>query len=144
MTFAQLIAKVGNTLIWGINSLINIIIHPLTFLFELLQFIAMFIVKFVDLLWLVIQIIGSIFMFLVSLGAGIIRTITLWLNPHFNQDINFPDASESGLSFVLEVISKTGLLTVIPNVVICLIWFGFAVKTFEMLAGARSGSKSRT
>lgn len=144
MRFSELIAALGNGLIGGLNFIIKVIASPMAYLFQLLTFIFMFIVKAVTIVFLFIQIVYSIIMFLVSLSAGIFRTIKLWLNPQFNKPINFPSESESGFGFVMELLEPTGLITTIPNVVICLLWFAFAMKTFYMLATATTMSSSRT
>jgi hypothetical protein len=119
-----------------LGNIVDFLAKPLSYLFWFLDGIFYFITKLFAVVVAIIKIFVAIFQFLFALIAGLFRTIVKWLsvNPNPN-DVSFPSVSNSGFKAVMDVIQPTGLLTVVPLICICVVWFGFIIKMIGLFGG---------
>jgi hypothetical protein len=130
--FSNLGSMIGN----GFNNLLELISKPLSYLFYFLDGIFYFFMKIFDVVIQVIMIFVALFQFIIAIMAGLIRTLQALLTPTFNSaDANLPSNTAQGLKVVMDLLDPTGFNTVVPLILIALVWIGFIFKTLALFGG---------
>ncbi len=110
------------------------------YLIEFFKGIFYFIFKLFEVVVQIIQIFVAIFQFMFALAAGIFRTIKSWITVNPVADPSkFPLASDQGFAVIADLMSKVGLLTVVPGVLLALLWFYFILKMIGLFGGQKMG-----
>ncbi|WP_263560726.1 hypothetical protein [Paenibacillus polymyxa] len=128
-TFADLVAD-------GFTKLFSYLSVPLGWLIWLIEGIWYFLTRLFDIVIAVLNIFGVLFQFFGALLVGFLKTIKglLWID--FGQTpIHFPSTTSVGMKTVIDAISPTGLLTVVPLVMLAIVWLFFIYKVFALLGG---------
>lgn len=138
----KFVDKILKLIMDGFNSIIDLfaILFKLFgkvfgYIIEFFKGIFHFIMKLFEVVVEIIQIFVALFQFIFSLGAGIFRTIKLWLTVNPVKDVSFPSVSNRGFSVVMDVLQGTGVLTVVPMVALAFLWFYFVLKMIGLFGG---------
>ncbi|OPG94563.1 hypothetical protein B2I21_31815 [Chryseobacterium mucoviscidosis] len=123
----------------GIQTLLHFLAVPLGWLVALIEGIWYFLTKLVTVVIKVIDIFIALFQFLGSLALGFLRTIKALLFIDFSRTpVNYPSSTGTGMQLVVEkVLQPVGFLTVVPGVLLALIWILFIVRITGLLGGER-------
>ncbi|PAF30774.1 hypothetical protein [Paenibacillus sp. 7516] len=126
----------------GIQTLLNFLAVPLGWLVALIEGIWYFLTKLVTVVIEVIDIFIALFQFLGSLALGFLRTIQALLFIDFSRTpLNYPSSTGSGMQLVMEkVLQPVGFMTVVPSVVLALVWLFFVVRVIGLLGGERDNA----
>lgn len=138
----KFVDKILKLIMDGFNSIIDLfaILFKLFgkvfgYIIEFFKGIFHFIMKLFDVVVEIIQIFVALFQFIFSLGAGVFRTIKMWLTVNPVADVSFPSVSNQGFSVVTDIARGTGLLTVVPMVALAFLWFYFVLKMIGLFGG---------
>jgi hypothetical protein len=132
--FSPLFSLIGK----GFNALLDLLEKPLSYVFYFFDGVFYFIEKLFSVVVLIVKIFVAFFQFLGSLILGVFRTIHMWIIPSLSDNTHFPSASEQGFQTVIDLISPTGLTTVVPIVAIAFCWFFFVLKIISLFGGSIS------
>ncbi|WP_348623371.1 hypothetical protein ABFT51_20785 [Paenibacillus peoriae] len=128
-SFANLVAD-------GFTKLFSFLSTPLGWLIWLIEGIWYFLTKLFEVVVAILDIFVSLFQFFGALLVGFLRTIKglLWID--FGQTpIYYPSTVSIGMKTVVDALSPTGLLTVVPLVMLAIVWLFFVYKVFALLGG---------
>lgn len=129
--FAPLFNLIGS----GFNNLIHLLEKPLSYIFWFFDGIFYFFAKLFEVAIDVIKVFVALFQFIGAIFMGVFRTIHMWLIPSLSSAPNYPSASETGFQTFFDVVSPTGLTSVIPVIAIAFCWFYFILKIISMFGG---------
>lgn len=133
-TLMNWLASFGAFIADFFGKLLSFLAYPLGFLLSILDGIWYFLTKLFYVVVAVIHIFVSLFQFLGALGLGFLRTIRGFLTVDFSQTpLHYPSWSNNGLQLVYDVLSPTGLMTVVPSVFLAVIWILFILRIFALL-----------
>src|SRR5690625_4499118 len=124
--------NIGDFLGSLLQDLIDLIVIPLAFLLELLEGIFYFIAKLFEIVVHIITIFIALFQFLFAVVSGLFKTISNWIGLTPVDNYHIPSDAELGFSETLKVIGGTGLLTVVPSILIAILWIFFAIKIINL------------
>lgn len=131
----RLFAPLFNLIGTGFNNLIHFLEKPLSLVYYFFDGVFYFIAQLFNVLVLVIKIFTAFFQFLGAIFTGVFRTIQMWLIPGLSASPAYPSASEQGFQTFFDVVSPTGLTTVIPVIAIAFCWFYFILKIISLFGG---------
>ncbi|MDY8049652.1 hypothetical protein UY416_25515 [Paenibacillus polymyxa] len=120
----------------GFTNLLSYLSEPLSWLVWLIEGIWYFLTKLFEVVVAILDIFVSLFQFFGALLVGFLRTIKglLWID--FGQTpIYYPSTVSIGMKTVVDALSPTGLLTVVPLVMLAIVWLFFVYKVFALLGG---------
>jgi hypothetical protein len=84
----------------------------------------------------------ALLQFFVAIVAGFFRVIYSMLTINYDAISNvYPGESYTGIQTVMDLLRPTGMLTVVPYIVLAVIWFAFIKKLIGLIGGA-GGSAS--
>lgn len=123
----------------GIQTLLNFLTVPLGWLVALIEGIWYFLTKLVTVVIKVIDIFIALFQFLGAIILGFMRTIKGLLFIDFSRTpINYPSATSKGMSLVVDkILQPVGFMTVVPGILLALVWLFFVYKVIGLLGGER-------
>ncbi|EEK86454.1 hypothetical protein GH836_26155 [Bacillus thuringiensis] len=120
----------------SLKTLIDFLATPFQYLLDFLKGIFYFIEKLFQVVVAIIKLFVALFQFLGAVIAGFFRTLYSWLSPSFDgSNVSFPSASMKGFKTATDILLPTGLLTVVPMVVTCFIWYLFVKKLMDLFRG---------
>ncbi|MFH5781818.1 hypothetical protein [Heyndrickxia oleronia] len=120
----------------GFQKLIDLLAKPIHYLWYFLDGIFYFVTVLFNIVVKIVMIFVALFQFVFALIVGFLRTIQDFLTPSFNTgQVHFPMESNRGFSVVLDVVGGTGLLTIVPYILLALVWGAFIMKMFALLGG---------
>jgi hypothetical protein len=134
------LSNLGNLIADSFTALFDFLEKPLSYVFYFFDGLFYFFLKLFDIIVLVLKVIGGMFQFMGALIAGVFRTIRMWLVVDIHPDTKFPSASNAGFQTVIDLVTPTGLITVVPVVAIAFCWFFFALKMISLFGGSISVS----
>uniref|UniRef100_UPI00203BAC23 hypothetical protein n=1 Tax=Bacillus cytotoxicus TaxID=580165 RepID=UPI00203BAC23 len=124
--------------IGSIKKGLDFLATPIEYLFEFLKGIFYFVEKFFQVVVAIIKLFVALFQFLGAVITGFFKTLYSWLTPSFNGgDVGFPSASMRGFKTATDILLPTGLLTVVPAVVTCFLWYLFVRKLMDLFGGGK-------
>lgn len=123
-------------------SFIDFLAKPLSYLLAFLEGIFYFITKIFEVVIHVIMLFIALFQYLFAIVTGLFRTIANWVGFSPNTSYNLPSASREGFTTALDQIGGTGLLTVVPSILIAVLWLFFAIKVVALF-GNRGSVESK-
>lgn len=139
MSFADLIVSGFNniidTIFNGFSHLIDFIGEPLAYLLSYLKDTIYLFEQLFTVAILIIKIFVAILQFFGAIVAGLIRTISGMLNPSFHSSMNYPSNSYDGLQIFLNIADNMGLLTIVPGIILAVLWIIFAFKVIGLFGG---------
>ncbi|KFL81459.1 hypothetical protein FO497_15825 [Bacillus cereus ATCC 10876] len=119
-----------------LKTFIDFLATPFQYLLDFLKGIFYFIEKLFQVVVAIIKLFVALFQFLGAVIAGFFKTLFLWVQPSFDGgNVSFPSASMKGFKVATDILLPTGLLTVIPAVVTCFIWYLFVKKLMDLFRG---------
>lgn len=122
-------------------GLFDLILKPLAFLLEILMAVVYFFGVLLEIVIAVVMLFVAFFQFLFALATGLIRTVASWVGFTPSGSTNLPSASQQGFDTFLDVIMPTGLVTIIPNVAIALLWLITVIKIVGLFGNRQGGSE---
>lgn len=117
------------------SSFIEFLAKPLSYLLDFLVGVFYFIEQLFFVLVEFIKLFGALFQFLFAIATGLIRTISSWVGFTPSASYNMPSTSMQGFEYVLSTVVGTGLVNVIPMILIAILWILFAVKIIGLFGG---------
>jgi hypothetical protein len=117
------------------SKLFDLLEKPLALLFWFLDGIFYFFYVLAEVAVKVIMIFVALFQFIGAIIMGLLRTIQSWLTINFSSPTNFPSASKQGFDVVMDLVSPTGIVSVIPLVLTGFLWLGFILKMIGLFGG---------
>lgn len=129
----QLFFNLGEFIGSLFNGFIEFLTLPLALLLSLLEGIFHFIGVLFQIVVLLMTLFVSFFQLFFSVVGAFFRTIYSWVGFAPSGSVNLPSWSRQGFETVLEQVGGTGLLTVVPNVLIGLLWIMFAYKMIGLV-----------
>lgn len=136
----DLFFNLGDFIGSAIETLLNFLTQPLALLLSFFEGIFYFITQLFTVVIIIVKIFVAFFQFFFSIGSSLINTVTSWVGFVPSGSVSLPSASRHGFEAVLDQVGGTGLLTVIPNVLIAFIWLGFAYKIIGLMGDKKGGS----
>ncbi|PAE14712.1 hypothetical protein CHH59_21460 [Shouchella clausii] len=127
--------KLGQFLKGMFERIIDFFLVPLSWLLYILEGILHFIVVLFQVVVEIIMIFVALFQFLFAITAGFLRTVFQMINPRIGSPGFFPSESGRGFNVVFDLVSGTGLLTVVPAVATFFLWFFFIIKYIALFGG---------
>ena len=126
----------------GIQQLLNFLAVPLGWIVALLEGVWYFLVKLATVVIKVIDIFIALFQFIGSLALGFMRSIKGLLFIDFSKTpVNYPSTSGQGIQVVIDkVLQPVGFMTIVPGILLAIIWLFFVYRVFGLLGGERDGS----
>lgn len=122
-------------MIWKVVEFIS---KPLSYLFYFLDGVFYFITVLFQIAIRIIMIFVALFQFMGSLVLGLMRTLRNWLTFRVDTSyVHYPSSSGTGIETLVDLVRPTGLLTIVPMVLIAFIWFFFVLKLIGLLGGSR-------
>lgn len=137
----QLFFNLGEFIGNVITALVDFLAKPLAFLLQFLEGIFYFIAVLFQIVVLIISIFVALFQYLFSIVGAFFRTIASWIGFVPSSSYALPYASREGFEATMEQVGGTGMLTVIPNVMIAIIWIYFAFKIIGLIGSGRGEVK---
>ncbi|MED4965384.1 hypothetical protein [Heyndrickxia coagulans] len=120
----------------SLKTFIDFLATPFQYLLDFLKGIFYFIEKLFQVVVAIIKLFVALFQFLGAVIAGFFKTLFLWVQHNFDGgNVSFPSASMKGFKVATDILLPTGLLTVIPAVVTCFIWYLFVKKLMDLFRG---------
>lgn len=135
-TIMQVIFNLGDFIGSLLGGLVEFLTLPLALLLSLLEGIFHFINVLFQIVVMILSIFVGLFQFIFSISGALFRTVFSWVGFAPSGSVNLPSASRHGFETVLDQVGGTGLLTVIPNVLIAVIWLLFAYKIIGLIGGS--------
>ena len=127
-TIIQLFFNIGDFIGSIFSSLIDFLALPFALLLQLLEGIFYFIVILFQVVIKIVQIFVALFQFFFSVVSALFISIGNMVGFAPTGELNLNYATRIGFDTALEQIGGTGLLTVVPNVLIAIMWIWFAIK----------------
>lgn len=124
----QLFFNMGEHLTGIFSSFINFLTAPLALLLQFLQGIFYFINVLFQILISVIKIFVALFQLFFSIVGALFKSIGNMIGFAPVGEMNLNYATRLGFDTALDQIGGTGLLTVVPNVLIAIMWLYFSYK----------------
>lgn len=124
----DLFFNMGEHLTTLFTSLVEFLTMPFALLLQLLQGIFYFINVLFQILIMIVRIFVALFQFFFRIVSSLFITIGNMVGFAPTGELNLNDATRLGFDTALEQIGGTGLLTVVPNVLIAIMWLWFAYK----------------
>jgi len=145
MTFVDallgLLSRFGSMVADGFNKLFNFLSVPLGWLIWLLDGIWYFILTLFTIAMKIIMIFVALFQYIGAVILGFMRAIKGLVTLSFSSTpINFPSASKTGFQLVLDILQPTGLMTVVPLVLLAILWIYFVVRIMSLIGGGTSNN----
>lgn len=120
------------------TSLVNFLVKPLALLLQFFEGIFYFINVVFQILVLLVRIFVALFQFFFGLVASLFMTISNMVGFAPTGELNLNQATRLGFDTALSQVGGTGLLTVVPNVLIAILWIYFAYKIIGMFQESSS------
>lgn len=127
--------RVGGWITDGFRELYELLAKPLSYLFYFLDGLFYFFVVFFEVVIKVINIFVALFQFIIALISGFVRTLADFLTPSFSSPVNMPSSSQQGLDVVLDIADPTGLLNIVPYILLAFVWFFFIKNILALFGG---------
>ena len=119
---------------------ISFLAKPLSYVYYFFDGVFYFVMQLALVVWKIISLFVALFQFFGALVAGFFRTITSFLAIDFTSSpVHFPSSSLRGLQVILNLIAPMGLLSVLPLVLIAVVWFIFVKRMIGLLGGDIKG-----
>jgi hypothetical protein len=119
-----------------IAKLIEFIAKPLSYIFYYFDGVFYFLYQLFLIISKIIMIFVAILQFFASIVVGFMRSILSMLTIDFNATpINYPSSSYQGIQAVLDIFQPMGVLTVVPMIVLAIVWFYFAKRVIGLIGG---------
>jgi len=137
----QALAKGFNLLGDMFIKLIIFLSKPLSYIYYFFEGIFYFVFQLFNVVVKIVMVFGAIIQFFISIVAGFFRTIIKFLS--FNYDstpIIYPSDSYQGIKVVMDFVRPMGLLTVVPLIVLCMLWLFFVKKMIGLIGGGGTSS----
>lgn len=139
-TLMTWLSNFGSWLASAIMTLLNFLAYPLGWLIWALDGLFYLLYRLFDVVVLVVQIFTALFQYFFALLAGFLRTITSLLFALPSGSPRYPGAMNDGIKLVVDQLAPTGIMTVVPMVLLALIWLTFVIRIFALLGGTKSDS----
>lgn len=125
-----------------IAQVIQFLAKPLSYLYYFFDGVFYFFYQIFNVVVKIIMIFGAMIQFFASIVAGFVRTITNMLTIDYDAvPVSYPSSSQQGMQAVIDnVLQPMGLLTVVPMIVLALIWFAFAYKVIGLIGGTKNNA----
>lgn len=137
MTFIHsLLSFLSSSMSWigdAFNKLLMFLAVPLGWIVTFFDGIWYFLTRLFLIVVAVIKIFVALFQFLGAMALGFLRTIQGFLWVDFSQTPNYPSTSYTGLKLVSDFLGPTGIMTVLPMVLLAVIWLLFVLRIFALL-----------
>lgn len=118
------------------EKLIELILYPMGWLVWLFDGIWYFLYVLFSVVVKIIQIFVALFQYLGALIGGFLKAIKGLVSLSFNQTpINFPSESQRGFQLVLDVLQPVGFMTVVPLVLLAILWIYFVIRIMSLIGG---------
>ena len=117
------------------QGFLDILLKPFAFLLALLEGVFYFISVLFQIAVGIIMLFVAMFQYFFLMVAGLLRTIGSWVGFTPSANYTLPSASKLGFQTTLEQIGGTGLLTVVPTILIAVLWLYFAIKMVHLFGG---------
>jgi hypothetical protein len=132
----SLLSKGINFLGDMIGKLIEFIAKPLSYVYFFFDGLFYFLYQLFSVIVKIIMIFVAMFQFFVAIVAGFIRTVLAMLTIDFNaKPTHYPSSSFQGIQAVLDVFQPMGILTVVPMIMLAVVWFFFAKRMIGLIGG---------
>ncbi|MFD5022373.1 hypothetical protein ACFWMP_26065 [Paenibacillus sp. NPDC058367] len=116
------------------SKLLSFLAYPLGWLISFLDGIWYFLTVLFKIVVAVIMIFVALFQFLGAMALGFLRTIQSFLWIDFSSTpLNYPSTSYTGLKLVSEFLGPTGIMTVVPMIMLAVVWLLFVLRVFALL-----------
>lgn len=138
----DLFFNLGEHLSTLFNGFVEFLTLPFALLLSLLQGIFHFINSVFQIIILSVSIFVALFQFFFSIVGALMRTVGNMVGFAPSGSVNMNYATQLGFETALEQIGGTGLLTVVPNVLIAVIWLLFAYKVIGLLGDDKGKVKT--
>lgn len=121
------------------SGFLDILVKPLAYILAFFEGIFYFITKLFTVVVEIIMLFVALFQFLFAIITGFFRTLGTWLGFIPSSSYNIPTSeTQQGLNVFFEVLGGTGFMTLLPNVLIFLVWLGFIYKVINLFGNKGS------
>lgn len=129
---------IGSLIADGFNALFNLLVSLFNGIFVFLDFIFYFFAQALTVIFLTLKIFIALFQYLFVISSMFLRAIFSFIIPHWEPYV-MPESeySNAGLNAFLKFIEPTGLVTVVPLILSCFVWFFFVMKVLKLFGGVR-------
>jgi len=118
------------------SKLFDFLAVPFGWLISILEGIWYFLTVLFSIVVAVIKIFVALFQFLGSLILGFMRTIKQLLVIDFSQTpVNYVSETGTGIKVIVDLLEPVGFLTVVPMVLLAIVWIYFIIRVFALLGG---------
>jgi hypothetical protein len=115
---------------------------PLSYVFYFIEGIFYFIYQLFNIVVKIIMIFVALIQFFVAIVAGFMRTVIAMLTINYSAvPPVYPGGSYQGVQVVLDLLQPTGILTVVPYIILAIIWFGFVKKMIGLIGGGGAANE---
>jgi hypothetical protein len=118
-----------------LNRLITFLQKPFTYLYYFLDGVFYFFYQLFMIVVKVVTLFVALVQFFGALVLGFMRSIGELLTVNFNAPVTYPGASQEGINVVLDLFGKMGMMTVVPLILLAVLWGYFIKKIIGLLGG---------
>lgn len=123
----------------GFEKLFTFLSKPLGYLLSFLDGIWYFLTQLFAIAVQIVMIFVALFQYIGAVVVGFLRSIKSLVTLSFSSaNINFPNSSHTGFQLVLDVLQPTGFMTVVPLVLLGILWIYFVVRIVSLIGGANN------
>lgn len=116
-----------------IFKLMEFLATPLGYLLELLKGIFYFIYQLFNVVVHILMIFVALFQFLGAIVVGFFRTIFSFLTINYDQvQTYYPSTVGQGITSVIDLLSPTGFMTIVPYVLLAFVWLYFVIRIIKL------------
>lgn len=134
MTFLQgLVGFIGD----AFTKLFEFLSVPLGWIVALIEGIFYFLKVLVDIVIAILDVFWSLFSFIGALFIGFFKTIKglLWID-YSQTPVHYPSGTGAGIGVVIDkILQPVGFLTVVPTLILAVIWLLFIIRVFALIGG---------
>jgi phage-related protein len=117
-----------------IYKLFSFLAKPLSYVYYFFEGVFYFLFQLFNIVVKVVMIFVGLFQLFIALVAGFVRTIMSMLTINYTAP-HYPSASGQGITAVTDILNASGMLTVVPYIVLAVIWMYFVKRMIGLLGG---------
>lgn len=125
-----------------LGELIKFLAKPLSYIYYFFDGVFYFLYQLFAVIVKVIMIFVALFQFFVAIVAGFMRTLLKMMTINYDATpVNYPSTSMQGIQAVIdEILEPMGVITIVPLILLAMIWFMFAYKIIGLFGGTKNNA----
>lgn len=131
----QLLQSGFNFLGDQLYKLFSFLAKPMSYIYYFFEGIFYFLYQLFNIVVKIVMIFVAMVQLFAALVAGFVRTILSMLTINFNNVPHYPSSSGQGITAVMTLLGDAGMLTVVPYIVLAILWFYFIKKIIGLIGG---------